>query len=131
MQDYNVLCDLPTAQMDKAELSLENASPADIPHLEQNLMSLPEFTPDKVMKLQRNDTFCEHILQHIHHSNNANYFIDAMGILHEKVINFNSTFSAVVIPQILIKYLLHASYDSLGHIGATKCYHFLKRLYYF
>ena len=23
-------------------------------------------------------------------------------------------------PQILIKYLLHASHDSLGHVGATK-----------
>ena len=36
----------------------------------------------------------------------------------------------MVIPQILIKYLLHASHDSLGHVGATKLYHFLKRLYY-
>ena len=31
----------------------------------------------------------------------------------------------------LIKYLLHTSHDSLGHIGATKLYHLLKRLYYF
>ena len=43
----------------------------------------------------------------------------------------NRTFSAIGIPQILIKYLLHASHNSLGHIGATKLYHFLKRLYYF
>ena len=34
-----------------------------------------------------------------------------MGILHKKVIGFNSTFLAVVILQILIKYLLHASHD--------------------
>ena len=54
-----------------------------------------------------------------------------MDILHKKVIYFNSTFSAVVIPQILIKYLLHASHDSLGHFGAMKLYHFNKRLYYF
>ena len=40
-------------------------------------------------------------------------------------------FSAVVIPQILIKYLLHASHNSLGHVGAMKLYHFLKRFYYF
>ena len=33
MQNYNTLHDLPTAQMDKAEQSLENATPADIPHL--------------------------------------------------------------------------------------------------
>ena len=86
-------------------------------------MSLPEFTPDKVLKLQKNNTFCKHILQHIHCSKNDNYFIDATGILHKKVINFNSTFSAVVITQTLIKYLLHASHDLLGHTGATKLYH--------
>ena len=94
-------------------------------------MSLLEFTPDKVIKLQKNDTFCKHILQHIHCSKNDNYFIDAMGILHKKVIDFNSTFSAVVIPQILIKCLLLASHDSLVYVWATKLYHFLKRLYYF
>ena len=33
--------------------------------------------------------------------------------------------------QVLIAYLLHASHDSLGHVGATKLYHFLKQLYYF
>ena len=33
-QNYNALHDLSTAQTDKAELSLENASPTDIPHLE-------------------------------------------------------------------------------------------------
>ena len=131
MQNYDVLYDLPTAQMDKVELFLQNASPADIWHLEQNLMSLLEFTPDKVIKLNKNDTFCRHILQHIHCSRNDNYFIDAMGILHKKVTNFNSTFSAVVVPQILIKSLLHASYDSLGHVGAMTLCHFLKRLYYF
>ena len=35
-----------------------------------------------------------------------------MGILHKKVIDFNSIFSSVAIPKILIKYLLHASHDS-------------------
>ena len=55
----------------------------------------------------------------------------ATGILHKKVINFNCTFSVIVIPQIRIKYLLLASHDSPGHVGATKLYHFLKRLYYF
>ena len=94
-------------------------------------MFLPEFTPDKVIKLQKNNTFWKHILQHIHCSKNNYYFIDAMSILHKKVLNFNSTFSAMVIPQILIKYLLHASHDSLGHIGAIKLYHLLKRLYNF
>ena len=81
----------------------------DITHLEQNLMTLPKITPDKVINYKRMTNFCKKILQYIHYSKNDNYFIDAMGILHKKVINFNSTFSAVVIPQILIKSLLHAS----------------------
>ena len=54
-----------------------------------------------------------------------------MGIFHRKAIDFNSTFSAVVVPKVFIKYLLHASHDSLGHVGATKCYHFIKMIYYF
>ena len=53
MQNYNALHDLPTAQTDKAKLSLQNVSPTYIPQLEQNLMSLPELTPDKVTKLQK------------------------------------------------------------------------------
>ena len=80
LQNYDALHDLPIVQMDKAELSPENASPTDIPHLEQTLMSLLEFTSDKVLKLQKNNTFCKNILQHIHCSKNDNYFIDAMGI---------------------------------------------------
>ena len=74
---------------------------------------------------------CKNIIQYIDCSKHDNYFIDTKGILHKKVINFNSTFLAIVIPQILIKYLLHASHDSLGHVETTKLYHFLKRLYYF
>ena len=53
-----------------------------------------------------------------------------MGILHKKVTDFNSTFSAVVVPQIFIKYLLHASHDSVGYVGDMKLYHFLKWIYY-
>ena len=128
--NYDQLHDLPTVQTDQANLSLENTSPADIPHLEQNLMSLPEFTPNKVAKLQRNDTFFKNIWELIHCSKNDNYFTDDIDILHKKVFNFNSTFSAVVVPQILIKYLLHALHNYLGHTGAMKLYHFLKRLYY-
>ena len=101
---YDALHDLPTVQTDNAKLSLENALPTDILHLELNLMPLPEFVPETVVKLQKNDTFCKNILEYIYCSKNDNYFIDTMGILHKKDINFDSTFSAVVIPQILIKY---------------------------
>ena len=43
-----------------------------------------------------------------------------MGVLHKKVVDFNSVSSAVAVPQILIKYLLHASHDTLGHVGSHK-----------
>ena len=76
---YDTLHDLPNEQTDKLKLSLENASPADNPHLVQNLMSLLELTPDKVIKLQKNDTICKNILQHIYCSKNDNYFIDTKG----------------------------------------------------
>ena len=113
MQNYDAVPDLSTAQTDEAKLSLENVSPSDILHLEQNLMSLPELAPEKVIKLQKNATFCKNILQHMHCNKNDNYFIDATSILHKEVIDFNSTFSVMVILQILIKYLLYASHDSL------------------
>ena len=47
MHNYDTLNTLPVTQADEAKLSLENASPADIPHLEQKLMSLLEFTQRK------------------------------------------------------------------------------------
>ena len=101
------------------KLSLENASPADMPQLEENLMSVPELTLNKVVKLQKSDVFCQNILQHISCSKHDNYFQDAIDILHKKVIGFNSVLSTVVVPQILIKYLLYASHNSVGHVGAT------------
>ena len=55
MQTYDTLHDSPTGQInDDIKLSLENMSPADIPQLEQNSMSLLELTPEKVIKLQKN-----------------------------------------------------------------------------
>ena len=47
-------------------------------------MFLPEMTPEKVVQLQKNDTFCKNILQHIHCNTNENYFTDAIGIIHKK-----------------------------------------------
>ena len=60
MQAYDTLHDPPTASTgNDIKLSLINASLADIPQLEENLMSLPELTPDKVIKLQKRDVFCK------------------------------------------------------------------------
>ena len=61
---------------DEAKSSLENTSHTDIPQLEQNLMSLPEFTPYKV-KRYKNDTFCKNIIPYIDCSKHNNYFIEA------------------------------------------------------
>ena len=94
-------------------------------------MSLPELTPYKITLLQQRDTFCNNIITHQHCNPHDKYFTDSMGILHKKVIDCNSTFSSIEVSKVLIKYLLHASHDSLGHVGATKLYHFIKILYYF
>ena len=53
VQAYDILHDPPTAQTgDDIKLALENASPTDIPQLEENLISQPELTPDKVIKVK-------------------------------------------------------------------------------
>ena len=125
---YDTLHKLPTGQTnDSIKLSLENMSPADILQLEQNLMSILELTPEKVIKLPQNDIFYKSIMQHIGCSKYDSYFRDVTGIIHKKVIDFNSTFSAIVIPQILIKYLLHA----LRLIRKHWSHKILKWLYYF
>ena len=54
-------------------------------------MSLPELTPEKIIKLQKNDTFCNNILHHIYCDTNENYFTDAMGILHKNSLNQYTT----------------------------------------
>ena len=75
--------------------------------------------PYKMIKLQESDMFCKNVVQHMSCSKHDDYLQDAMGILHKIVIDFNSVFSAIVLAQILIKYLLHTSHDSLGDVGAT------------
>ena len=71
----------------------------DTPQLEQKLMSLPESTPDKITLHQQKDTFCSNILTHLHCNPHDKNFTDSIGILYKKVINFNSTFSFVVVPK--------------------------------
>ena len=62
-QSYDTLHELPTGQTNNdIKLSLEIVSPTDIPQLEQNLVSLLEFTSEKVTKLQKNDTFFKNII---------------------------------------------------------------------
>ena len=97
-QAYDILHNSAIAQTGiDIKLSLETASPADIPQLEENLASLPELTPEKMIKLQKSDVFGKNILQHIGCNKYDNYFEDAMGILHKKIVDLNSVFSAIVI----------------------------------
>ena len=128
-QNYDMQNTWPVTQPDESKLSLYNASPEDIPQLEQKLISLSELTPKN--QTTKDDIFCNNIIHHIHCKSNENYFIDTMGILHKSITDFNIIFLSVVVPKILIKYLLHAAHDSLGYVGATKLYYLLKRLYYF
>ena len=63
MQAYDNLHNPSTAQtVDDVKLSLKNTPPTDIPQLEENLMSLAELRPDKVIKLQKSYVFCTNIL---------------------------------------------------------------------
>ena len=121
---------LQVTQPEESKLSLDNTSSEDIPQLEQKFNVPTRIKTRENNQTTKNDTFCNNIIHHMHCNTNKNYFTDAMVIL-QKVINFNSTFSSVVIPKMLIKYFLYASPDSPGHIAAMKLYHFLKRLYYF
>ena len=69
-------------------MSLEDISPKDASHLEQKLMSLPELTPDKITQLQKMMHSVTTLSPHRHCNSHENYFTDAMGILHKKVIDF-------------------------------------------
>ena len=101
MPTYDELHDFSTGQNNgNVKLSLENMSPTDIPQFEQNLMSLLELKSEKVAKVQKNNTFCKNIIQHIDYSRHNSYFIDTTEILHKEVMAFNSTFSAIATPQI-------------------------------
>ena len=52
-QIYDAPNTLPATQPEESKMSLDNASPEDIPQLEQKLMSLPELTPEKIITLQK------------------------------------------------------------------------------
>ena len=79
-------------------------------------MSLPELTQEK-KQTTKNDTFCNNIIHHMHCNTNEKYFTDAMGILHKKVIDFNSIFLSVVVP----KYSSNTYYTLLMiHIDSLK-----------
>ena len=53
MQNYDTLKTLPITQTEEPKLSLVNASPEGIPHLEQKLMSLQDLTTEKTVQLQK------------------------------------------------------------------------------
>ena len=101
-------------------MSLENASPTDIPHLEQNLMSLPEFTLEKAVKLQKNCSKPEQL--HFAQIPWASYIRKlSISIVH---------FQQWSYPKSLLN-TYFMLYTILGHTGAMKLYYFIKSLYCF
>ena len=105
MLNYDTQNTLPVTQPGGSKLSLDNASPEDIPQLEQNNVPT-RVDPRKNNPTTKNNIFCNIIIQHMHCNTSKKYFANTMGILHKKVIDFNSTFSSVVIP----KYSLNTYY---------------------
>ena len=110
------------------DLPLKNIAPKGTLHFKWKLMSLPELTTDKITHLQERIQSAKNYspaLQptwqvfHRHHGS----LIQESHWLQQHILICSST-------KILIKYLLHASHDSLGHVGTTECFQFIKRLYY-
>ena len=69
MQNYDIQNNLSAIQSEESKLFLDNASPEDIPRLEQKLMSLPELTPEKNSHITKEQPVLEwhprsHTLQH-------------------------------------------------------------------
>ena len=96
------------------------------PHVEQKLMSLPKLipknNPDSKMVHSATTLSLTCTATHMRITSQTPWASHTKKSLTSTVI-----FSSVVIPKILIKYLLHPSHDSLGHIGATKPISFHKK----
>ena len=59
IQNYDTHNSLPAIQSEESKLSLDNTISWRYPRLEQKLMSLPKLTPEKIITLQKNNTFCK------------------------------------------------------------------------
>ena len=54
------------------------------------------------------------------------YFINDEKLLHQIVTEDDKIFHPLVLPQTLIKYVLHQVHDMLGHNGTVGTYQYLK-----
>ena len=87
---------------------------------------------EEIQKLQGKGDFLKHIL-HMLNQNHVQtrqlYFIRNK-ILMSYVKDKKQTFEPIVLPQSLTNHVLKLAHDEMGHIGSTKTYLLLKRLYY-
>ena len=114
------------AEIEACEVSLDDASPKDSTLLEQKLMSLPELTPEEITQLPKK----WYILQQQYHSHALQPIRELLHRHHGHLTQKSHWLQQYILicshTKILIKCILHTMHDSLGHIGATKLYHFIK-----
>ena len=87
---------------------------------------------DMLIKLQKEDAFCQHIMQQIEKGNIKEGQL--YKIEHKQLKRFvtdgNDTYETIVILRSLIPQVLHMVHNKLGHNGTHRTYVLIKRLYY-
>ena len=122
---YYTFDQLPAVDVHDIQMSSQNEQNEDIS------CALPIQT-DILIKLQQEDTFCQHIMQQIEKGNIKEgqlYKIENKQ-LKRFVTDGNYTYETIVIPRSLIPQVLHMAHDKLGHNGTHRTYVLIKRLYY-
>ena len=91
-QSYDTLYDPTTIQTsDDAKLSIKNAS-LRCTATGREFNVFVRINTRQSNKITKKSCFCKGFLQHIGCSRYENYFQDATGVLHKKVVDFNSFF---------------------------------------
>ena len=89
-------------------------------------------TDPEIVKLQRQDTFCQKLLSEIQNRKRKSrdcYFM-SRGLLHKYVTDYKQRFEALVVPITLSKLILKLAHDELGHNGTARTYAMVKRMFY-
>ena len=89
-------------------------------------------TDPEIVKLQRQDKFCQKLLSEIQNRKRKSrdcYFM-SRGLLHKYVTDYKQRFEALVVPLTLSKLILKLAHDELGHNGTARTYAMVKRMFY-
>ena len=89
-------------------------------------------TDPEIVKLQRQDKFCQKLLTEIQNRKRKSrdcYFM-SRGLLHKYVTDYKQRFEALVVPLTLSKLILKLAHDELGHNGTARTYAMVKRMFY-